>query len=59
MNSQRGDTQKKYLIEEGKKIGTDEVIKQNETTNKNLKFQVQKNKCRKNTKKHKPSNSRD
>ena len=29
MNSQRTDTERNYLIEEGKKIGTDEIIKRN------------------------------
>ena len=28
------------LIEEGKKIGIDQVIKHNEVTNKSLKFQI-------------------
>ena len=37
MNSQRTDTERNYLIEEGKKIGTDEIIKRNEIINKNLK----------------------
>ena len=30
MNSQRGDAEKIILIEEGKKIGINEVIKRNE-----------------------------
>ena len=37
MNSQRTDTERNYLIEEGKKIGTDEIIKRNEIIKKNLK----------------------
>ena len=36
MNSQRSDTEKTNLIEEGKKIGIDEVIKHNEIINNNL-----------------------
>ena len=40
MNSQWSDTEKNYLIEEGKKISTDEIIKQNEIINKNLKSQI-------------------
>ena len=40
MNSQRNDTEKINLIEEGKKIGIDEVNKQNETINKILKSQI-------------------
>ena len=31
MNNQRSDTEKIYLIEEGKKIGVNEGIKRNET----------------------------
>ena len=38
MNSQRSDTENINLIEEGKKIGIDEVIKHNENINKSLKF---------------------
>ena len=34
MNSQRSDAEKNNLIEEGKKIGSDEVIKHNEIINK-------------------------
>ena len=30
MNSHRSDTEKNYLIEEGKKIGIVEIIKRNE-----------------------------
>ena len=37
INSQRIDTEKINLIEEGKKIGIDEVIKRNEIINNSLK----------------------
>ena len=37
MNSQRSDVEKVCLIEEGKKIGINEVIKRNEIINNNLK----------------------
>ena len=37
MNSQRSDTEKINLIEEGKKIGISEVIKRNEIINYSLK----------------------
>ena len=37
MNSQISDTGKTYLIEEGKKIGIDEIIKRNEIINNSLK----------------------
>ena len=37
MNSQRSDVEKISLIEEGKKIGINEVIKHNEIINNNLK----------------------
>ena len=37
MNSQRSDTEKINLIEEGKKIGINEVIKHNEIINNSLK----------------------
>ena len=37
MNSHRSDAEKVSLIEEGKKIGINEVIKSNEITNSNLK----------------------
>ena len=37
MNSQRSDAEKVNLIEEGKKIGINEVIKRNEIINKSLK----------------------
>ena len=36
MNSQGGDTEKINLIEEGKKIGIDEIIKRNEIINNSL-----------------------
>ena len=39
-NSQRRDTEKINLVEEGKKIGIDEVIKHSEIINKSLKFQI-------------------
>ena len=38
MNSQRSDAEKFNLIEEGKKIGINEVIKRNEVINNNLKY---------------------
>ena len=37
MNSQRSDAKKVNLIEEGKKIGINEVIKRNEIINNSLK----------------------
>ena len=37
MNSYRGDAEKVSLIEEGKKIGINEVIKRNEIINNSLK----------------------
>ena len=40
MNSQRSDTEKINLIEEGKKIGINEVIKHNEIINNSLKPSV-------------------
>ena len=40
MNSERGDTERINLIEEGKKLGIDEVIKHNEIINKSLKSQI-------------------
>ena len=40
MNSQRSDTEKINLIEEGKKIGINEVIKRNEIINNKLKSQI-------------------
>ena len=38
MNSQRSDAEKIKLIEEGRKIGINEVIKRNEVNNNSLKF---------------------
>ena len=40
MNSERSDAEKINLIEEGKKIGINEVIKRNEVINNNLKYQI-------------------
>ena len=40
MNSQSSDAEKIDLIEEGKKIGIDEVIKRNELINNGLKPQL-------------------
>ena len=40
MNSQRSDTEKNNLIEEGQKVGIDEVVKQNEVINESLKSQI-------------------
>ena len=40
MNSQRSDSEEINLIEEGKKIGINEVIKRNEVINNNLKYQI-------------------
>ena len=40
MNSQRNDTEKINLIEEGKKIGIDEIIKHNETIYNSLKSKI-------------------
>ena len=40
MKSQISDTEKINLIEEGKKIGSDEVIKHNEFINNTLKSQI-------------------
>ena len=37
INSQRSDTEKNNLIEEGKKIGINEVLKPNEIINNSLK----------------------
>ena len=37
MNSQRSETEKNNLIEEGKKIGINEVIKCNEIINNSIK----------------------
>ena len=39
-NSQRSDTEKKYLIEEDKKISIDEIIKRNEIINNSLKSKI-------------------
>ena len=40
MNSQRSDSENINLIEEGKKIGINEVIKRSEVINNNLKYQI-------------------
>ena len=40
MNSQRSDTERNYLIEEGKQIGIDEIIKRNEIINNSLKSKI-------------------
>ena len=40
MQIQRSDTEKNNLMEEGKKIGIDEVMKRNEINNNNLKPQT-------------------
>ena len=40
MNSQGSDSEKINLIEGGKKIGINEVIKRNEVINNNLKYQM-------------------
>ena len=40
MNKQRSDTGKINLIEEGKKIGIDEIIKHNETIYNSLKSKI-------------------
>ena len=40
MNSQWSGTEKVNLIEEGKKIGIDEIIKRNEIINNILKFNI-------------------
>ena len=37
MNSQRSDTEKVYLIKEGKNVGINEVIKRNKIINNSLK----------------------
>ena len=42
-SSQRSDTEKNFLIEEGKKRGIDEVIKRNEFINNSLKSKIQNN----------------
>ena len=40
MNNQRSDFEKTNLLQEGKKLGIDEVIKRNEIINKSLKSQI-------------------
>ena len=40
MKSQRSDIERHILIADGKRKGIDEVIRQNERINNNLKFQV-------------------
>ena len=40
MNKQSSDTEKINLIEEGKKLGTDEIIKLNETISNSLKSKI-------------------
>ena len=40
MNKQSSDTEKINLIEEGKKLGIDEIIKLNETINNSLKSKI-------------------
>ena len=40
MNSQRSDTEKNNLIEEGKKIDIDDIIKSNGIINKSLKSKI-------------------
>ena len=40
MNSQRSDSENINLIDEGKKIGINEVIKRNDVINNNLKYQI-------------------
>ena len=41
IKSQRSDTEKNNLNEEGKRINTDKIVKRNEIINNNLKSQVQ------------------
>ena len=43
MNNQRSDTEKVNLIENGKKIGIDEIIKHSEIINNSLKSKIQNN----------------
>ena len=43
INKQRSDTEKTNLIEKGKKIGIDEIIKFNETINNSLKSKIENN----------------
>ena len=40
MINQRSDSEKNSLIEEGKRIGVNDVIKYNEVINNNLKYQI-------------------
>ena len=40
MNKQSSDTKKINLIEEGKKLGIDEIIKLNETISNSLKSKI-------------------
>ena len=40
MNSQGSDSEKINLIEEGKKIGINEIVKRTEVINNNLKHQL-------------------
>ena len=40
MISQRSDTEKNHLIEDGKKIGIDKIIKRNEIINNSLKSKI-------------------
>ena len=40
MNSQRSDTEKINVIDEGKKIGIDEISKRNEVINNSLKSKI-------------------
>ena len=40
MNSHRSNTEKVNLIEQGKKIGIDEIIKHNETVNNSLQSKI-------------------
>ena len=40
MNSQRSDAEKSNLIEEGKSMGINEVIKRNEVINNSWKYQI-------------------
>ena len=40
MNKQSSDTEKINLIEEGKKLGIDEIIKLNETISNSLKSKI-------------------
>ena len=39
-NSQRSDTERNYLIEDGKKVSIDEIIKGNEIINNSLKSKI-------------------